>query len=62
VKRQEWAGADNERNQQERVAVTTTTTPSSGSNGFVARHLKQQSKNEGGMRGEMVMTASGDDD
>ena len=32
-----------------------------GSNGFV-RRLKQQSTNEGGMRGEMVMTASGDDD
>jgi hypothetical protein len=32
-----------------------------GSNGFV-RRLKQQSTNEGGMRGEMVMMASGDDD
>jgi hypothetical protein len=32
-----------------------------GSNGFV-RRLKQQSTNEGGMSGEMVMTASGDDD
>jgi hypothetical protein len=32
-----------------------------GSNGFV-RRLKQQSTNEGGTRGEMVMTASGDDD
>jgi hypothetical protein len=32
-----------------------------GSNGF-ARRLKQQSTNEGGTRGEMVMTASGDDD
>ena len=32
-----------------------------GSNGFVHR-LKQQSTNEGGPRGEMVMTASGDDD
>jgi hypothetical protein len=32
-----------------------------GSNGFV-RRLKQQSTNEGGTRGEMVMTASGDGD
>ena len=32
-----------------------------GSNGFV-RCLKQQSTNKGGMRGEMVMTALGDDD
>ncbi len=32
-----------------------------GSNGFVCR-LKQQSTNEGGTRGERVMTASGDDD
>jgi hypothetical protein len=32
-----------------------------GSNGFV-RRLKQQSTNKRGMRGEMVMTASGDDD
>ncbi len=32
-----------------------------GSNGFV-RRLKQQSTNEGGTRGERVMTASGDDD
>jgi hypothetical protein len=31
-----------------------------GSNGFV-RRLKQQSTNEGGTRGEMVMMASGDD-
>jgi hypothetical protein len=31
-----------------------------GSNGFV-RHLKQQSTNEGGTRGEMVMMASGND-
>ena len=32
-----------------------------GINGF-ARRLKQQSTNEGGTRGEMVMTTSGDDD
>jgi hypothetical protein len=32
-----------------------------GSNGF-ARRLNQQSTNEGGTRGEMVMTAPGDDD
>jgi hypothetical protein len=31
-----------------------------GSNVFV-RRLKQQSTNEGGTRGEMVMTVSGDD-
>jgi hypothetical protein len=31
-----------------------------GSNGVV-RRLKQQSTNEGGTRGERVMTASGDD-
>jgi hypothetical protein len=32
-----------------------------GSNGF-ARRLNQQSTNKGGTRGEMVMTAPGDDD
>jgi hypothetical protein len=32
-----------------------------GSNGFV-RRLQQQSTNEGGTRGEMVMTASGNED
>jgi hypothetical protein len=32
-----------------------------GSNGFFCR-LKQQSTNEGGTRGEMVMMASGDND
>jgi hypothetical protein len=41
--------------------VTTDDGTIVGSNGFV-RRLKQQSSNEGGTRGEMAMTASGDDD
>jgi len=59
-KRQEWAGADNKSNRRERAAVMTNDGTIVGSNGFV-RRLKQQSTNEGGTRGEMVTTASGDD-
>jgi hypothetical protein len=59
-KRREWAGADYESNRQDGSPDNNDGTIV-GSNGF-ARRLKQQSTNEGGTRGEMVMTASGDDD